>query len=343
MKTNATAKKVALGTTLIAGVTAIAVGAAAISHTITKKLMELAMDREQPKMPQKARESMDALKGNEALAAVIESNREAVERLENSGAQTVEIVSFDGTPLTGHFLPCKNAKRVLVAMHGWRSCWSNDFAAIADFWRESGCSVLYAEQRGQNNSGGDYMGFGLLERYDCLEWVKWVNENANEQESGTLLPVYLCGISMGATSVLLAQGVELPENVCGVMADCGFTSPNEIWRKVVEKNFRLSYKVREAAADKICKQKISMGAKDASTVEVLKSATRPTLFIHGSDDHFVPVEMTYENYKACAAPKRLLIVPGAEHGLSYMVDKEEYERASLEFWAEFDKKISKNI
>ncbi len=342
MKTT-TVKKVALGSALVAGVTAVAVGVGVVSRTITKKLMGLAMDREQPKMPKKAQESMDALKGDEALAAVIESNREAVERLESSGAQTVEMVSFDGVKLTGHFLPCENAKRVLIAMHGWRSCWSNDFAAIADFWHNSGCSVLYAEQRGQNNSGGDYMGFGLLERYDCLEWAKWVNENVTDPTTGAVLPIYLCGISMGATSVLLAQGLELPENVCGVMADCGFTSPNEIWRKIVEKNFRLSYKVREEAADKICKQKINMGAKDANTVEVLKTAKLPTLFIHGSDDHFVPVEMTYENYKACAAPKRLVIVPGAEHGLSYLVDKEGYESASLEFWEEFDRNFSKNV
>lgn len=62
----------------------------------------------------------------------------------------------------------------------------------------------------------------------------------------------------------------------------------------------------------------------------------PVLFIHGSDDYFVPVEMTYENYKACAAPKRLLIVPGAEHGMSYMVDRKGYEEAIKRFWNEFD-------
>lgn len=46
--------------------------------------------------------------------------------------------------------------------------------------------------------------------------------------------------------------------------------------------------------------------------------------------------MTYENYTACAAPKRLFIVPGADHGMGYFTDKEGYEKVIREFWAEFD-------
>ena len=59
--------------------------------------------------------------------------------------------------------------------------------------------------------------------------------------------------------------------------------------------------------------------------------------IHGSDDRFVPVEMTYENYKACRSPKKLLIVPGAQHAMSYYVNKAEYEDIVKRFWKEFDK------
>ena len=64
------------------------------------------------------------------------------------------------------------------------------------------------------------------------------------------------------------------------------------------------------------------------------------LFVHGTDDKFVPIEMTYENYKACAAPRRLFIVPGAEHGMSYLTDTLGYENALQSFWADFDGNIS---
>ena len=53
-----------------------------------------------------------------------------------------------------------------------------------------------------------------------------------------------------------------------------------------------------------------------------------------------PVEMTYENYKACASEKYLLIVPGAEHAMSYVVDKAAYETAILAFWDRYDKSVN---
>jgi fermentation-respiration switch protein FrsA (DUF1100 family) len=64
------------------------------------------------------------------------------------------------------------------------------------------------------------------------------------------------------------------------------------------------------------------------------------LLIHGSDDRFVPVEMTYENYKACSGPKHLLIVPGADHGMSYYKDPISYEQALKHFFCQYDKAVS---
>ena len=71
-------------------------------------------------------------------------------------------------------------------------------------------------------------------------------------------------------------------------------------------------------------------------MEALRNSKIPVLLIHGTDDHFVPVEMTYRNYCACASPKRLLIVPGADHGMSYLVDSEGYQSIVKRFWQEFD-------
>ena len=141
---------------------------------------------------------------------------------------------------------------------------------------------------------------------------------------------------MGATTVLMTTGLELPDNVHGVIADCGFTSPHEIWKHVVENNLHLSYGVIGNLANDICKKKIQMGTKDYSTVEAMKECKTPILFIHGTDDHFVPVEMTYENYKACTAPKRLFVVPGADHGMSYVADTQGYQAAMKDFWSTFD-------
>ncbi len=312
----------------VAAVTALAIGAA--HHIIAKSLMNVAMDRKEPKVMAK---SKDRLMGSKELSAVMGTVMEASAKFEKQEHETVEIESFDGIRLIGHWFPCDGAKRVIVAMHGWRSAWSQDFGIISEFWHKNGCSVLYAEQRGQGESGGDYMGFGLLERYDCLEWVKWANENTEE------IPIYLCGLSMGATTVLMTSGFELPERVHGIMADCGFTSPHAIWKHVVQNNLHIPYGLYKAAASDLYKKKLQIDSKEYSCPEALKNCKVPVFFVHGTDDRFVPVTHTYENYKACAAEKRLLVVPGADHCLSYFTDTKTYEAAVIKFWEDFDESI----
>lgn len=320
-------KKVLIGGGVAVG-TLVAAGA--WSYAITKKLVEIALDRKEDKTVE---ESKKHIAGNPETSAFIKVRENAAEKLESSSHDIVEITARDGIKLAGHWQFCKNPKRIMIAMHGWRSSWARDFGLIADFFYNNDCHVLYVEQRGQNNSGGDYMGFGLTERYDCLEWANWIS---TQEEYGEL-PIYLCGVSMGASTVLMAAGFELPSNVHGIIADCGYTSPHAIWKHVVENNLRLYYDdMMSSIADEMCRAKIQIGSKDYSCPDALAECKVPVLFIHGTDDDFVPVEMTYENYKACTSQKRLLIVPGAGHGMSYVIDRKSYEQEVKRFWKDFD-------
>lgn len=319
-------KRILFGSTIAAGALT---AAGATSLALTNKLVKLALDRE---VPQSLKKSDMRVSGSDTEREELDYHAAAVEKLESIPHEVVEITAKDGERLVGHLYKVDNAKRTLLAMHGWRSSWSGDFAFIADFWFSKKCNVLFAEQRGQNNSGGSCMGFGLLERHDCLEWVKYLNESGHSS-----LPIYLCGISMGATTVLMAAGLDLPENVCGVCADCGFTSPSEIWKHVVENNLHLRYdRFRRMVANDICKKRLCGEEADYSTADALKNCKIPVLFIHGTDDKFVPIHMTFENCKACASPYKLLVVPGAEHGMSYILDKDGYERITNEFFSEND-------
>lgn len=303
-----------------------AAAAAAVSYKTTKTLVSTALDREVPKAMKNKR--MYKAETDETLKSEL---KEKAERLMDSGCETVEITGHDGKKLIGHWHHTEDDTRIIVAMHGWRSSWTTDFAGIFDFWHDNGCSVLYAEQRAQNDSDGDYMGFGMLERYDCLDWINWVNEH-NEDN----LPIYLAGVSMGASTVLMTSGFELPENVHGIMADCGFTSAKAIWKHVAENNMHMSYNIHSRMIEDLVKKKINIGSEEYTTIDALKENKIPILFVHGTDDDFVPIEMTYENYKACTAPKKLVVVPGATHAMSYIVDKMSYEKAVKEFWKDND-------
>ena len=298
----------------------------AVSYASTKMMVNVALDREMPRVRNLDR-ARDSLRGFRDSQAFLEKMNACGKVLQGTPHEEVTIQSKDGYRLVGHWFPAQHPRRVLIAMHGWRSSWNSDFGMIADFWKQNDCTVLYAEQRGQGKSGGEFMGFGMMERYDCLEWIKWVNRRYEGH-----LPVYLAGVSMGASTVLMTAGLDLPENVRGVMADCGFTSAHDIWKHVAKNNLHLSYGIRGDLANNLCHQKIQMKSDACSTVEAMAHCKIPVLFAHGTEDHFVPVEMTYENYRACKAPKQLLIVPGADHGMSYYLERERYQNACLEFW-----------
>ena len=310
----------ALGTIAVASFSA---------YFTTKCLVDAAFNREPPRLMKHFGRFIAGSRTDPELDRLREERAQALSALAH---ETVRITAHDGETLVGHFFPCPEQKRLIIAFHGWRSTWFRDFVLCDRFFRESGCSILYAEQRGQNSSGGSHMGFGLIERFDCADWVRW-----GTAHSGEGLPIYLAGISMGATTVLMAAGTPLPSAVHGIIADCGFTSPHAIFRHIAHNNLHLFYGLRSQIADLLCRRKLSLGTSAYSTVEALRHNSQiPVLFIHGSDDRFVPVWMTYENYRACAAPKELLIVPGADHGISFFVEPERYQAAVRDFWQKYD-------
>lgn len=313
---------------LIGAVAATSTLAGMTAYFTTRMLVKTALDRKEPKIMEKAGNRISGALVDEEILKRIHA---AGQKLEATETREVSVIADDGVGLIGHWYPCANPKRIIIAVHGWRNTWYGTFGMVADSMHENDSSILFIEQRGQNNSGGDYMGFGVTERYDCLRWIHWVVENQSDT-----LPIYLCGISMGATTVLMAAGLGLPQNVHGIIADCGFTSPDEIWKHIATNNLHLVYHLRRAIAEKIYQRKIEANEFRCSTIDAMHTATTPVLFIHGTEDHFVPVEMTYRNYMACAGPKQLLIVPGADHGMSYLAEPERYETEVKNFWKEFD-------
>lgn len=311
--------------TLTALSAAAACGAAV--YGVTHVLMDVAMNRQPPRL-RKKKGGASRLTGETPNDGFRTAQKEASRQLAAAPHEVVAIESRDGLRLAGHWFPCPDAKRIIIAFHGWHSAWHRDFALISDFWRQERCSVLYVEQRAQQNSEGDYIGFGLTEREDCLAWAQWVTERF-----GTALPIYLAGVSMGGTTVLMAADLPLPEAVRGIIADSAYTSPHAIWRHVARKNLHIPFLLGGWMADLVCRARLSVGSDECSTLDSLAAAKIPVLLIHGQDDHFVPVRMAYENQAACGSLCRLLVVPQADHAMSYYMARQEYGDALRRFWA----------
>lgn len=237
----------------------------------------------------------------------------------------VSITSFDGLKLFGRYYHVAEGAPLQIQFHGYKSCGYVDFCGGTKLAIRLGYNVLLVDQRSHGRSEGKSITFGVKERQDCLRWITYALERF-----GGDTKIVLAGISMGAATVLMASGEELPENVKGIMADCPYSSPKEIICKVGrEMRFPLI----------LLYPFIKLGAKvfggfaleESSAIEAVKKAKVPILLVHGEADDFVPCEMSLAIKEAGGDVVELHTFPGATHGMSYMVDAKRYEEITVDF------------
>ena len=250
-----------------------------------------------------------------------------VDEMEKQPFETVTIRSRDGLLLYARYLHVRDGAPVVIQVHGYRSGGIRDFCGGNKIAREHGFNTLLIEQRAHGRSGGNTLTFGIRERYDILDWIRYLLDRFGSSTS-----ILLAGISMGASAVLMASELDLPENVKGITADSPFTSPEAIVRIVIRRN-HLPDSVFFPLVDLSVRLFGHTDLRSASAIEAVKKAKIPILLLHGTADHFVPYTMSRELLAACASPARLELFEGAPHGIGYILEPERYEKIILDFFA----------
>lgn len=241
----------------------------------------------------------------------------------------VYITSFDGLKLHATYFPAiksSDVKKTVICFHGYTGEGLSNHMAISDYFLKNGYSILLPDARAHGESEGTYIGFGCLDRQDALGWINWVIHECGED-----VKIMLHGTSMGGATVLMTSGLNLPSNVKGIVSDCGFTSPKEVFTYVLNSMYHLPAFPAIHGADLINKKLAGYGMDECNAKREVQKAKVPILFIHGSADTFVPCSMCHEIYDSCSAPKRKLIIEGAAHAESYYKDMKTYENALTEF------------
>lgn len=241
-------------------------------------------------------------------------------------------MSYDRLKLHATYFPSIEAdaakRKIVICFHGYTSKGMSDYIGLSDYYLKRGYAMLLPDARAHGTSEGEYIGFGCLDRKDVLVWIDWAI-----RECGEDVEILLHGTSMGGATVLMASGLTLPAQVKGIVSDCGFTSPKEVFTHVLQTMYHLpSFPVIQGA-DYLNKKLAGYGMDECNAKREVRKAKVPILFIHGSNDTFVPCRMCHEIYDYCAAPKKKLIVEGAAHAESYYKDMAAYENALDDFVA----------
>ena len=279
------------------------------------------------------------------------------------------VVSHDGLKLAALVLPFdKNDSQeieeslgTVILLHGYHSDPVREFVSLAHFYHNLGYNVIMPYQRSHGESEGEYITFGLKERFDIRDWMFKANELF-----GSGKPLFVEGISMGCATTVMSLGFDnLPANLRGIIADCGFTSPKAIIMKVLSKDKKIpTSSLIFTVGNAMSQSKIGVDLEEYSTFDAIDfNKTRaeqiPILFIHGADDDYVPLYMTSENFMRCvgnfseleggdlgnvvvtpnpqASKYKYVQIEGAQHAISNIINPEKYHSEVRKFLEKYGK------
>ena len=241
-----------------------------------------------------------------------------VDWFESQPRTELHITSRDGLSLAAELIEASDPIGLIVAVHGFRSWPSREFALVDKHLYEQGYTVLYPYMRAHRKSAGKYITFGVKERYDIAAWAKLLGEKRPD------LPLFLYGQSMGGATVIMASSLDLPKNTRGVIADSAFYSPKDVIGTALVQSYKVPIFPMLPAMDMWARIIAGYSLTATTCKEALDRTDLPFLFIHGTEDELVPYEMGLQNYVQCHTEKQMLTVEGAAHCASYYVDPVRY-------------------
>lgn len=250
---------------------------------------------------------------NEAIRMIAE--------LSATPCEEIRIKSHDGLTLYGRYYKGEPGAPIEIQMHGYRSSAIKDFSGGSLASIKKGRHLILVDQRSHGYSEGRALSFGINEKQDCASWISYAAERFGKDT-----PIIIVGLSMGAATVLMAGGQGLSDNVACIVADCPYSSPEEIIKRVSR---HIGYPPK-LVFPFIRLGGILFGGFDIlsdSPVLAAKKIKVPTVLIHGEADKFVPCYMSEKIYDALGTENKLLVTfPGAAHGVSFLSDNEKYHK-----------------
>jgi len=242
----------------------------------------------------------------------------------------ISIQSSFGYKLSGTYIfnPIPTNNTVIIVHGITASRW--EAMKYADMYLDMGFNIVVYDSRYHGNSGGKDITLGFFEKTDLdniVKWVKWVNPNAE---------IGVHGESLGAVTALLQANLDqVNRNVNFYVVDCPYSDLSELM------NIKLSGDIRPhfgpAAGfilfygNIIALTKSGFSLYAVSPIKAIANIKTPIMFIHGSNDTFVPASMSLDLYLEKRGPKSIYIAPGAEHAMSYLTDKVEYTQKVKQF------------
>lgn len=250
--------------------------------------------------------------------------RQWTDSLEKANAlRDTFILSSDGVRLHALYLYADTATaNTAIAVHGYTDNAVRMLHIAYLYNHDLHYNVLVPDLRFAGLSGGNHIQMGWLDRFDVLQWMDVANGLFAPEGGQTDMVVH--GISMGSATTMCVSGEAQPPFVNCFVADCGYTSVWDEFSSELENQFGLPPFPLLYLASWGTGIRYGWTFQEASPLNQVRKCRLPILFIHGTEDAFVPTWMGDTLYAAKNGIKEYWRVPGATHADSYLKYPKEY-------------------
>jgi uncharacterized protein len=234
--------------------------------------------------------------------------------------EDVRFTTADGVTLSGWLVRAgRQTRTAVVLMHGFSWHRLPDLLHFVP-WLQPEHHVLQFDFRGHGHSGDAAITLGAREQRDVAAAVRFL-------EGRGLGPIALMGISMGASTAIVAAG-DLP--VAAVVADAPYAECHHPIATVMRREhiplpglgsriitFSSALRTRTRLVNPIDR--------------VARISPRGLLIIAPREDALISWQQSLRLFDAAGEPKELMVVEGAEHSTARLTAGGEYERRVLDF------------
>lgn len=262
-----------------------------------------------------------------------EFTAESARWINQQAVEVIDMQSDRGYNLKGYLLMAKQpSNKFVIFAHGYRSDHLGDPANFEKYYHDKGFNFLSIDHVAAGESQGDYVGFGYFESTDMLKWVDYLIQRFSDD-----IELIFHGVSMGGATVCQTAS-RVPQQVKLIVSDCAFTSGYDQFTSVANSvGIKKTVPFILKGFNLLNKKLAGFDFKLTDVRESVKNSKVPMLFVHGSEDDYVPTKMVYELYDICENEKDLFVVDGAKHAISIMVDNVGYKAKLDEFIGKYIK------
>ena len=255
--------------------------------------------------------------GLDELARTCEKNMVWVD---NQDIEVIDLKNDRDQILKGYLLMAEGeSKTFAVFAHGYRADHRGDPANFYKYYYDKGINFFACDHTCSGDSEGNWVGFDYFENQDMFKWLDYLIKRFGED-----IKIILHGVSMGGATVCkMAENV--PSQVKLIVADCPYTSAIDEFTAVANSSgIKKTAPLFIGAINFLNKRLAGYDLKETDVRQSVINSKVPMLFVHGNDDDFVPTYMGTELYELCGNSKEQLLVEGAKHAESVVVNPEAY-------------------